>query len=67
MLTELQNFKKQARMPTVVGIGRDGNFVINIITIIIKHFLYRNNFNLEENKEPNGFEKGFVLTALNLL
>jgi hypothetical protein len=52
---------------TLVGIGRDRNFVINIITIIIKHVLYRNNFKLEENKKSNRSEKSFALTALNLL
>ena len=67
MLTELQNFKKQTRVRNLVGIGRDRNFVIDIITIIIKHILYCNNFNLEENKEPNRFEKGFALTPLNSL
>jgi len=68
MLTEqLQNFNKEALVRTSVGIVGDRNFVINIITVIIKHILYRNNFNREENEEPNRFEKGFVLTALNLL
>jgi len=68
MLTEqLQNFNKEARVRTLAGVERGRNFVINIITIIIKHILYRNNFNLDENKEPYRFEKSFALTALNLL
>jgi hypothetical protein len=68
MLTEqLQNLNKQARVRTLVGIGRDRNAVINIVTIIIKHILYRNNFKLEENQKPNWSEKSFALTAFNLL
>jgi len=68
MLTEqLQNFNIQTRVRTVVGIVRDRNVVISIITVIIRNVLYRNNFNLEENEEPNRSGKDFVLTALNLL
>jgi hypothetical protein len=67
-LTEqLQNFNKDTRVHNLVGKGRARNVVINIITIIIKHIVYRNNFNLEENKEPDRFEKGFALTPLNSL
>jgi hypothetical protein len=68
MLTERrQNFQKWARVRIWVRIGRDRNFVIDLMTIIIKYILYLNNFNLEENKEPNRFAKSFALTALNLL
>jgi hypothetical protein len=52
---------------TCVGIERERNVVIDTITIIIKHILYCNNFNPEEDKRPIRFEKGFALTALKLI